>query len=379
MRGIMLAILLSATCGYAATPDANAPRKITPQELMQMVATAQPASDADVAQKLTGLELTNRLSSARLADLTSKLPGEKSRMALLMLADQSIFLPPPADEVGADAAPNAAAAHQMLVKVVSYVNTTVHQLPNLIATRSTNGFENRPQVEKLTATGIESLGYLPLHWTGSLSVNVTYRDRKEVEYSQVKAKKVGSGVGGLVTRGEFGPILSTVLADALKGKITWARWEKSPDGTLGVFHFAVPDDKSNYHVQFCCIIEDYSTDGNPHQQLFDERAAYQGDIVFNPADGSIRLLTLEADVPKGELVAAAGIAIEYAATDIAGHSYTCPVRSVSMLQAHTTQQTGAFSRSDYKGPAKTYLNDVTFSNYHRFGSEMKIVTDSAGE
>lgn len=50
-----------------------------------------------------------------------------------------------------------------------------------------------------------------------------------------------------------------------------------------------------------------------------------------------------------------------------------------MLQAHTTQQTGAFSRSDYKGPAKTYLNDVTFSNYHRFGSEMKIVTDSAGE
>jgi len=32
----------------------------------------------------------------------------------------------------------------------------------------------------------------------------TYRDRKEVEDSKVKMKKEGSGVGGLVTTGEFG-------------------------------------------------------------------------------------------------------------------------------------------------------------------------------
>ena len=119
--------------------------------------------------------------------------------------------------------------------------------------------------------------------------------------------------------------------------------------------------------------------GLPSRQIFDERAAYQGDIVFDPADGSIRLLTLQAEVPQGGLVAAAGMAVEYAATDIGGRSYICPVKSVSMLQAHTAQQSGAFSRSDYKGPAKTFLNDVTFSNYRRFGSEMKILADSAGD
>jgi hypothetical protein len=379
MRGIMLTVLLAATCVYAASPNANTLQKVTCDQLTQTVAASQQAPDADLAQKLAGLELSEWLSNARLAELTGKLPGEKSRLVLLMLADQSVFLPPPAGEIPADAAPDAATTRQMLVKIVNYVNTTVRQLPNLMATRSTNGFEDRPQEEKLTDTGVESLGYLPLRWVGSISVDVTYRDRKEVEDSKVKMKKEGSGVGGLVTTGEFGPILSTVVADALKGKITWARWEKSAGGTLAVFHFAVADDRSNYRVQFCCIVNGYATDGSPNRQVFDERAAYHGDIVFNPADGSIQLLTLEADLPQGGLVAAAGMAVEYAAADIGGRSYVCPVKSVSMLQAHTAQQSGAFSRSDYKGPAKTFLNDVAFSGYRRFGSEVKILADSAGE
>ncbi|HWE84938.1 MAG TPA: hypothetical protein VG267_08330 [Terracidiphilus sp.] len=352
---------------------------MTCDQLMQTVASSQQAPDAELAQKLAGLELSERLSNARLAELTGKLPGEKSHMVLLMLADQSVFLPPPADEIPADAAPDAAATRQMLVKIVNYVNTTVHQLPNLMATRFTNGFEDRPREERLTSTGIVSLDYLPLRWVGSMSVDVTYRDRKEVEDSKVKAKKAGSGVGGLVTTGEFGPILSTVVADALKGKITWARWEKSAGGTQAVLHYAVGDDKSNYRVQFCCIVNGYATDGSANREIFNERAAYHGDIVFNPADGSIRLLTLQADMPHGGLVAAAGMAVEYAATDIGGRRYICPVKSVSMLQAHTAQQSGAFSRSDYKGATKTFLNDVAFSGYRRFGSEVKILADSSGE
>jgi hypothetical protein len=79
---------------------------------------------------------------------------------------------------------------------------------------------------------------------------------------------------------------------------------------------------------------------------------------------------------KVSIVAGAGIAVEYAATEIGGHTYICPIRSVSMLRAHTAQQSGAFSRSNYKGAAKTFLNEVTFSNYRRFGSKAKILTSS---
>lgn len=379
MYRVLIPALMFSMCLYAAPVDPDAQQKVNASQFVQLMTAGQQTPDADLAQKLAGLELTERISVARLAELTSRLPGDKSRMALTVLADQSIFLPPPASEIPSDAAPDAAATRQMLVKIVNYVNTTVRQLPNLMATRFTNGFEDRPREEKLTSTGIESLGYLPLHWVGSLSVDVTYRDRQEVEDKSVKARKEGSGVGGLLTTGEFGPALSTVLADALKGKITWTRWEKSAAGTLAVFQYQVPEDKSNYHVQFCCIVDSYASDGTPVTKMFDERSAYHGEIVFDPADGSIRLLTLEADLPKGGLVAEAGIAIEYAPTEIAGHNYICPVRSVSMLKAHEGQQGAAFSMADYKGPAKTFLNDVTFSNYRRFGSEMKILAGPAGK
>lgn len=375
MRQVPLTVLIASILIYLPVGATDAPKKMGADELTQMVAAAQTMSDADLAQKLAGVVLTDRLSGARLADLTSRLSGDKSRMALMLVAGQSIFLQPPADEMPADAAPTAALAQQMLVKVVNYVNATVRQLPNLMAMRFTNGFEDQPREDKMGRTGVESTFSLPLHWVGSLKTEVTYRDRKETEDKSVKVEKKGNGVAGLITAGEFGPILSIVLADAAKGTLAWTRWEKGSDGILAVFHYQVPEDKSNYHVKFCCVLGGYNLDGTPKVQVSDERSAYHGDIVFSPADGSIRLLTVEADVPADALVSGAGIAIEYAATDIGGRTYICPVRSVSLLQAHT-DQSGAIVNSDHKGPIKTFLNDVRFSHYRRFGSEAKILANS---
>jgi hypothetical protein len=330
--------------------------------------------DADVAKTLAGMQLTERLSASRLATLEAALPGDKSQQQLLILADQSAFLSPPDDEIAQDPNPNAAATRQMLVQLVNYVNTTLRQLPNLMATRDTTAFEDRPEQDIQEATAFVSLSYLPVHYVGESSVVVTFRDRKEViDEAATKAIKHGSKTGGLATTGEFGPILSTVLGDAIKGKITWARWEHGTGGTLAVFHYSVPDDKSNYRVQFCCIVNGYDSSGQSEQTVFDERAAYHGEIVFNPTDGSILRITVEAEMaPKG-LVANAGIAIDYAPTEIAGRSYICPSKSVSLLLAHTAQQKGMQARSHYQGQAKTYLNDLVFTHYHRFGSEVHLL------
>jgi len=243
MYRLPMAVLIASICVHVPAGATDTPKKVGSGELIQMVSAAQDMSDADLAQKFAGMELTDRLSGTRLADLTSRLPGDKSRLALMMIADQSIFLPPPTDEMPPDPAPNRASVQQMLLNIVNYVNKTNRQLPNLMAIRFSNGFEDQPREERMGRTGLESTFGAPLHWVGSLKVEVTYRDRREIEDKSVKVEKKGNGVAGLITSGEFGPVLSIVLSDAAKSKIAWTRWEKGSDGTMAVFHYQVPEDK----------------------------------------------------------------------------------------------------------------------------------------
>lgn len=345
-------------------------------QLEQTVAASHSVSDADLAQQLSTLELTERLSAPKVASLASAMPGEKSRLALMMLADRSVFLDPPAADIPADPMPDAAATRQMLVHIVNYVNTTLRQLPNLIASRNITSFEDRPAQDILDANGVVSLSYEPLHFVGKTINDVTFRDRKEVVDDAPRKEKHGQA-GGLITTGEFGPILSTVVGDALKGKITWGRWERGPNGRVAVFRYAVPDDKSNYHVQFCCVPggQDESS-GQVQMRLFDARASYHGEITFNPADGSILRLTLQADMPTTSMVPGASIMIDYGTVDIAGRPSICPIRSVSSLQAHLAQQHGMASQAIYRGATETFLNDIVFDHYRRFGSESRILTGS---
>jgi hypothetical protein len=382
MRQRALAVFLAAliiSVSAAAFSDNPADRKkITVGELLQTLSASQGKTDTELALQLSSFALVERLSTLRLSRLNAALPGEKSREALLLLADQSAFLDPPDDEISLQPAPDPAATRQMLIQVVNYVNTTLRQLPNFIATREIQGFEDRPQEDTIQSTGTVSLSYQPLHSVGMSTATVTYSGRKEVVGEpEKKTATKGQHVGGLVTTGEFGPILTTVVADALKGKIIWARWEQGAAATTAVFHYTVPEDRSHYRVKFCCIANGFHSNGQPELQIFDEQAGYHGEIVFNPQDGSILRMTVEAEMPPQGLVPKAGIATEYGSVEIGGRNYLCPVRSISLLMAHTTPAQGMISRTNYKGQPKTFLNNVTFGNYRRFGSESHILTGEA--
>jgi hypothetical protein len=379
MNRLALAVALSIAAPLLPSlshrePSVPGPEKRTVQQLTETLAASRGKSDADVTQQLSAMELSERMDAAALSRLLTDLPGDRSRNLMMMRADQSAFLPTPETEVLGDPAPNSAATRQMLVQVVNYVNTTLRQLPNLMATRTTTSFQDQPQEDVLESTATVSYSYQPLHYIGAASAIVTYRDRKEVvDERGAGTSKHGGKIGGLITTGEFGSALISVVADALKGKITWARWEHGDDANLAVFHYTVPAAKSNYHVKFCCIT------GGPDQrdsgQIFDRQAEYHGEIAFTPNDGAIVRVSLQADLPADELVANAGILVEYAPVSIGGKSVICPQRSVSLLTAHTTQPPkGMHSLALYKGPTKTYLNDVEFGSYRRFGSETRMLT-----
>jgi hypothetical protein len=376
MKRLIVLLLLAgmALPAFAATKTTTT--KVTVAQLQQALAAVQGKPDAEVAQQLADMELTEQLSAAGFARLDAALPGDKARQALMILADSAGFLNPPDSEIPVKPAPDPAGTRLMLTGIVNYVNTTARQLPNLIAVRTTTGFEDRPQENIQQETAMVSLSYLPLHLVGKSSVAVTYRDRQEV--ADEKALKRGPKIGGMVTGGEFGPILTRVVADALQGKITWGGWEQGTGGAEAVFHYAVPQNKSHYNVQFCCVLDGFDSDGTPHMKVFNETAEYHGEIAFDPANGAVLRITLEADMQPGELVSKAGMIVEYGPVEIAGKKYICPVKSISVLQAHTTQNMGAYAMSNLRGPVKTYLNDVVFDQYRRFGSEMRIVPVDSG-
>jgi hypothetical protein len=370
---IVLVVLPMAGVGQSRPFPAA---KVDTDQLTAMLASQATQDDAHAATQLSGLELTERPSYERFVRLSAALPGEKSRQALMVLADAAVLLEPAKGEVVVKAQPDAAELRQMLVNVVNFANGALHGLPNFIATRATTAFEDRPNEDVLEPTGIVSYSYLPLHYVNHDSAQVTYRSGREVLEANGRDERKSSPAHGLRTAGEFGSFLSTVLADAVKGKIVWARWERGIDGTDAVFHYEVKKDASHYLVQFCCIREDVSESIASH--VYSEKSGYGGEIVFNPATGAVMRISVQAELTPGELVANAGMVVEYAPVQVGEKMVVLPVKSVSILKAHTTGPPQGMHMAIFTGRPKTFLNDVEFQNYHQYRGEMRIVGAAAG-
>ncbi|HMD77585.1 MAG TPA: hypothetical protein VKG86_09440 [Terracidiphilus sp.] len=366
MRSVFCLLLLAGFSLTAFAANGMATSKVTVAQLEQMLAADHAASDGDVADQLFGLQLTERLSAARFARLKAGLPGEKARQALLALADASQFQKLPAAEIPSAATPTPVTQRQMMDLVVSYVTTTLHRLPNFLATRETTHFEDRPPI---IFTGILVANSMPLHFTGKSSQPVIYRDGQE--QADTDARKHGtpqSESQGLVTRGEFGPILSTVLLDAAQSRLVWSHWEEGADGLEAVFSYTVPAQQSHYYLHASGIV-----DGSLFSHEFHELAGYHGEIAVDPASGAILRLTLEADPAPDDPFIRSAILVNYGAVELGGKHFICPVKSVA-LSLYRSASTTAAPHASSQAPVKTYLNDVAFEQYHRLGSEVHILT-----
>jgi VWFA-related protein len=368
-----IAILLFLVIG--ALPCVAA-RSITVDQLEQLLIGAGARPDAKVAQQLSELQLTERLSTAKMARLDSELPGAQSRQSLVILADMAAFRSLPLSEIPSSAPPDLAAQRKMLGKTVNYAEKTVSSLPNFFATRETTRFENSPQGH---LAGTSLIPYQPLHAVGASSVSVLYRDGREViDTGAAKNKKSESTPEGLSTRGIFGPILGTVLVDAAQGKLGWSRWEQAPAGPVAVFRYAIPKDKSHYQVEFCCVRK-----GNP-SGLFQEFSGYHGDLAIDPATGAILRLTIEADLRPSDPIFRSDTAVEYGPVEISGSTYICPTKSISILISPPLDRFGfATARNDAsfannEGPlppesVQIWLNNAVFDKYHVFHADTRLL------
>jgi VWFA-related protein len=344
----------------------TAVRSLTVKQLEQMLAADLSSSDAEFARQLANLELTERLSETKAASLTAATRGKRNREALRILADASVFLDPPAEEVLPTAPPDTDAQHRMLSLTAEYLSTTKHKLPNYIARKTTERYQEDPQLAK----GSIDTWTRPLHLTDTLSAMVYYHYGSEVEEpAKPRGHREKANDPQLGTYGTFGPILAGVL-DAIQGHtdLTWNRWEQGVAGPVAVFRYAVRAEISRYETKACCL-----PDGDGHS-VFSHHTAYHGEIAIDPQTGTIVRLQWSADLKSTTPVAQSRIMIEYGPVDIGGTKYICPVRSISMIRARSVAEASAWDESFLTyGPYTTMLNEIEFSNYRMFRSTARIL------
>jgi hypothetical protein len=357
-------VLLLLLTGLPLTMAAA--EQMTVEQLESALKPARHMSDKNLANQLRTVELTERLSSTRLAGLRAGLPGEKSRLALIPVSDLSGFLDLPAADIPSTPALDRGAQRALLAKSRDYVESAISRLPDFIATEDTIHFVDTPP----KASHFHGKGQTGLQMTDRLESSVHIVQGKEVKDAAAKGEKPEPAGKRLVAAGVFGSILSAVFEDVLRADLEWGHWEQAVSGPIAVFRYAVAPEKSHYIVQ---------VPGDPG--ALRTVTGYRGELSMDPATGAILRLTVKADLWLTGPVSRADILVEYGPVEIGGKIYICPLHSVAISVSRpfnlledvygVTQGSAAQSRMQ--------LNDTAFEHYHVFRSEARIVPEGEAE
>jgi VWFA-related protein len=337
---------------YSDQPN-PAVQRVTVERLDQLLGETNSRGIDGRAERLSRLELTERLSLANLSTLTADFRNRNLQQALVAVADVSAFLPPPPAEIPNRAAPDAVAKQHMLALVKEYLERTISKLPDFYATRTTARYEEMP----------ESLRVVELS-----KARVLYRDGDEVVESRDSERNDASD-RRLTTHGTFGPILADVRrAVETPGRMEWVRWESGPEGRRGVFGFEIPAAESTYFEGGCCLPD---ADG---ENSFRIQAGYRAEIAIDPENGTIFRLQQQFDMHDYVPLDRDEVLIDYGPVKIGGKTYLCPARSVSLARGRSIISLRLWDQSFLTyGPYSTKMNDMRFSNYHLFRAESRIL------
>jgi len=380
-------------------------KPVSVAELEQTLKEVASKPDRDAAHEISQLALTERLSSPKLASLLSTLNGEQARSALTEVADASVFLNLPDSEIFVSAAPDHQEQRRIIAQAIVYLSEMIPKLPNFYATRTTTRYEDAKDDPKHPGSTI--LTGEPLHRAGTSSNVVLYRNGSEtVKPVQAKGRPKYAPEKGLATKGTFGPILSTVMVDASHGETSFSHWEQGANGKEAVFRFVVPKQASHYNVAFrnppvpspdqsqepssdtpltrmlnqpgTVTAPPASSSAGGSDNNLAEASGYTADVTIDPATGAILRIALQAALDLDSPMLHADIMVEYGAVEIGGQRYICPLKSVSLSRVHSTiLMRDIFENGTALGPEVTRLNDVTFSDYHLFRGDVRIISSDS--
>ena len=388
-RRLILLVLLASLASIA-----GASKRVTVAQLEQALTAAHTAHrpDTEIARRIGGFELSERLSEATLNRLAAYLDaGSPAALALQLLADQSAFLDPPASELPSTAAPDDAAQQRMIEAARTYVAQTLPQLPNLFAILTTNRFDDSPYEFKKGGWPVRS----GLHLVSTSSREISIFDERTSHSTNVSSAN-RQKQSGLVSGGEFGSTLSMILGDTVNGKVAWSHWEQTPTGQVAVFYYSVPTSASHFEVLNSAqrqtslegtatpsvgsrrgsSIETKPSAGSSNTSTFLSKPGYHGSLWVDPVTGTVLRITMDADSKGSGQFKRAAIMVQYGPVQIGESKFICPVRSLALFIAATGANLDPLTRMPGDAPTQ-WLNESLFAGYHRFAATTRIVKDTA--
>jgi len=390
---LALAVLLTApSFASEQTPELRA---VTVAQLKRFLADHRDDWDKPRARKIAALKLTERLSDVEEAKLAKALPGKRSRLALLAVADESAFLDPPAAEIPGLPPPSSAEQTKLIRRTVAYAGEAMRRLPNFFATRTTVWFVGTPgTVSPALHKALFDANLRPpkgddrMAPTGTTLATVFYRDGQEGYMNAAEEREECNHQIGSNAWGEFGEVLGRVADAMTHGSVNWSHWERGRNGEVAVFAY-----EANLTYKFPAFCPDQTPVPQVHVHA-------HGEIAVNPKDGAVMRVTEMwrfTMMPPGALKPypqEQDTAVEYAPQEIGGTTYLCPQKSVSITTYPYRPPTGggilAFLYSsgpmDLKNrfdlatePIVENINDIAFTHYHLFHATVRILPGSPSE
>jgi hypothetical protein len=334
-------LLLSAFLLVALT--ALAQRAMTVAEVIAFVDSQikLKGDDKATADYLQHIKLTEKLEIRDVENLQGRGAGVKTLQALRKLSEDSASLaaaPPPPVPPPPKPPPPPEELAAILAAVKEYALNYTKNLPNYVCIQMT-----RRRIEPTQR------GYLPQG--DELQEMLSFVDGKEsykVEMVNGKSEpnKKHEELGGVVSSGEFGRLMSSIFDPDAGTEFHWDHWATALRGKpMYVFGYSVSKENG------------YSMTHSDRESRREYTSAFKGLVYADLQTKEIMRITMETvGIPTDFPIHEVKITLDYAPTKIADQEYVLPYHFEL-----TSKEVGAdtTSRADYK-------------LYQKFGAESGI-------
>ncbi len=371
--GCLLVLALAVLQAWAA-------KKITVDELQTTLASMhqQNRTDAEVANALKQVELSEELTRNKMNSMVDNVPGPLSTEQIYILEARSATLAPPAADLPTAAAPDAATQKAILDKAADYVSKTYAQLPQISATKTTLRFQDNVEAAapssgmQGSATDVSTgssfvNAFQFIHYINSTDAHI--ESEHGAEKPSAEKDKTPWGSNKMIALQEPDASLGAVFEEAqAAGDIKWLRWETLNGKQAAVYSFDVSKKKAHFAVNVCCFPDvqqagvatfqsagiasagggsggakgNFQTNTNWHN--YKASVPYHGELFIDADSGTVVRMITEAELKPSDVVHQEDTRVDYGPVNVGGKMLVLPIKTVIDTEVVPNGDSGSAGR-----------------------------------